>query len=367
VTDNRARRRPAPRALRPEDEFALRESRRRHRDSFDRLPFGILQHAADGRLLQANATLARLLGYPSAEELLGARRPALEEFARLADDRSETLLTHRNGSGIPVRTETREIRDSDGGILYRETRISGLRERPSNEDYARLFERVPLPMWVYDRETLAFLAANEAAVRAYGYTAEEFRGLTILDIRPREELADFRQALGLATGDEFHAVGRHRRKDGSIFSAEVFSRSLNFAGRPARLVVSCDVTERVHSEERLRKSSEGLGALPQWLPRIGEQAARSVADERRLGEIVAGELSGRRGEGQSGAPHERLSERESRVFRALARGRTMTSIARELSISVQTVSTYRSRIFAKMGLHSREDLVRYAARRGLID
>jgi PAS domain S-box-containing protein len=367
VTDHSARRRPAPRALRREDEFALRESRRRHRDSFDRLPFGILQHAADGRLLQANATLARLLGYSSAEELLDADRPALEGLARLAGGASETLLTRRDGSGVRIRAETHEICDSDGGVLYRETRISGLRDGASEEDYERLFERMPLPMWVYDRETLAFLAVNEAAVRAYGWSADEFRGLTILDIRPREEVAGFRQALDLATGGDFHAVGRHRRKDGSLFTAEIFSRALDFAGRPARLVLACDVTDRVQSEERLRQSSAELAALSHRLSRIGELAARSAAAERGLGEIAAEELAAGLGEASAGAPHQRLSERESRVFRALARGRTMTAVARELSVSVQTVSTYRSRIFEKMGLRSREDLVRYAARHGLID
>ena len=55
----------------------------------------------------------------------------------------------------------------------------------SEERYRLLFEANPLPMWVYDAETLRFLAVNEAAVRHYGYTRSEFLAMTITDIRPR--------------------------------------------------------------------------------------------------------------------------------------------------------------------------------------
>jgi DNA-binding NarL/FixJ family response regulator len=66
-------------------------------------------------------------------------------------------------------------------------------------------------------------------------------------------------------------------------------------------------------------------------------------------------------------PHERLSERELEVFRLFARGKTLTAIARQLSLSVQTVSTYRARISDKTGLRSREEMIRYAIRNQLMD
>jgi len=60
--------------------------------------------------------------------------------------------------------------------------------RSSSEDqYRLLFEGNPNPMWVYDEETLRFLAVNEAAVRVYGYSREEFLAKTIVEIRPPEE------------------------------------------------------------------------------------------------------------------------------------------------------------------------------------
>ncbi len=66
------------------------------------------------------------------------------------------------------------------------------------------------------------------------------------------------------------------------------------------------------------------------------------------------------------APHERLSDREFEVMRRLGSGLTVTQIAAEMSLSVKTVSTYRTRILEKMGMATNADLVRYASRYGLI-
>ena len=82
-----------------------------------------------------------------------------------------------------------------------------------------LFEASPLPMWVYDAETLAFLAVNDAAVRHYGYSREEFLAMTITrhPARPRTSpalLADVRPAAARARPIAEHLApppqGRHR-------------------------------------------------------------------------------------------------------------------------------------------------------------
>ncbi|MEO8140664.1 MAG: response regulator transcription factor [Gemmatimonadota bacterium] len=81
-----------------------------------------------------------------------------------------------------------------------------------------------------------------------------------------------------------------------------------------------------------------------------------------LAEQLASQLDG---EGKR-APHELLSDREFEVMRRLGSGQTVTEIARELGISAKTVSTYRTRILQKMAAETNADLVRYAARFGLI-
>ena len=108
--------------------------------------------------------------------------------------------------------------------------------------YRALFEHNPMPMWVYDRQTLAFLEVNAAAVEHYGYSRDEFRRMSILDIR---------QDLHVGT-----SPWRHRRKDGSILLVRVSSHPISFAGREARLVVVQDVTESTRTAEELRDSRE---------------------------------------------------------------------------------------------------------------
>lgn len=81
-----------------------------------------------------------------------------------------------------------------------------------------------------------------------------------------------------------------------------------------------------------------------------------------LAERLAGEIAG----ASDRAPHETLSDREFQVFRLIASGQTLTAIAEDLSLSVQTVSTYRTRLLEKMGLTTNADLTRYAHNHGLL-
>src|ERR1700693_4065419 len=85
--------------------------------------------------------------------------------------------------------------------------------RESEERYRTLFEQNPLPMWVYDLGTLSFLAVNEAAIRHYGYSREEFMAMRLTDIRPAEDVPALFQDLATTSpgGNEVH-VRRHRKK-----------------------------------------------------------------------------------------------------------------------------------------------------------
>ena len=70
--------------------------------------------------------------------------------------------------------------------------------------------------------------------------------------------------------------------------------------------------------------------------------------------------------GEHDEPHRLLSDREFEVFKLLADGKTISEIANQLSLSSNTVSTYRSRVLEKMNFHSNADLTRYALERKLI-
>jgi two-component system, cell cycle sensor histidine kinase and response regulator CckA len=122
--------------------------------------------------------------------------------------------------------------------------------RTSEESYRLLFESNPHPMWVYDVETLAFLAVNEAAVDHYGYSADEFLAMSIIDIRPQEEVLGLLQTIREMSANTTTVVFRkHRKKDGTIIDVEGTSREVSLAGRRARLVLAIDITERKRAEE----------------------------------------------------------------------------------------------------------------------
>jgi DNA-binding NarL/FixJ family response regulator len=97
------------------------------------------------------------------------------------------------------------------------------------------------------------------------------------------------------------------------------------------------------------------------------RAIRTLAQGRRyitpaVAELLAESLNA----GDDRPPHEQLSEREMQVFLHLARGESVGQLAEALSLSVKTVSTYRSRVLEKMKLASNSDLTYYALKNGLI-
>jgi PAS domain S-box-containing protein len=123
----------------------------------------------------------------------------------------------------------------------------------SEGQYQILFQANPLPMWVYDVQTLIFLAVNNAAVEHYGYSREEFLARTILDIRPLEDVQRLKQVLpGSDTGLHRAGVWRHRKKNGDIIEADISSQQITFEGRDARLVLARDVTDIRRSTGQLR-------------------------------------------------------------------------------------------------------------------
>jgi len=107
----------------------------------------------------------------------------------------------------------------------------------SENAYRQMFELNPEPMWVYDRATLRFLAVNNAAIRKYGYSAEEFAEKTILDIRPPEDLPRLLHTVAHhAEGHEDTGYWTHIDKHGTEFPVRVRSVGINWYGVDAQLV-----------------------------------------------------------------------------------------------------------------------------------
>ncbi len=139
-----------------------------------------------------------------------------------------------------------------------EKKVDALRDAEAR--YRMLFDANPQPMWVYDTENYAFLAVNAAAIERYGYSRDAFLVMTILDIREADSTpsSGTNVVAGSVTGGVQSGIGRHRIKSGEIIDVEISSRELQFADRPARLVLVNDLTERRRADEALRSTRERL-------------------------------------------------------------------------------------------------------------
>ncbi len=125
-----------------------------------------------------------------------------------------------------------------------------------------LFATNPYPMWIQNCENFRFLEVNDAAAKAYGYSRDEFLQMTLLDIRPAEDVASLVQDVGKRQdGYRNSGIWRHRRKDGSILYVEIMGFEFQQGGVREKLILAFDVTERHRIAEALRESQESLQAL----------------------------------------------------------------------------------------------------------
>jgi PAS domain S-box-containing protein len=139
---------------------------------------------------------------------------------------------------------------------------------PQDASFRLLFASNPLPMWVYDIDTLAFREVNDAAIAHYGYSRSEFLAMRLTDIRPPEDLPQLLEEVEALrdAGNRERSPGsvdiwRHRLKDGRIRMVELASQPLTFAGGHGVLVVIHDVTELRQAQQALTQYAQRLAIL----------------------------------------------------------------------------------------------------------
>ena len=254
-------------------EQALRESEEKLRLVFENAFDGIsiIEEAADpmeSTLVECNPRYAEMAGRSRSEMLeFGNTRRLNINLSKVEREYIEGGVAFRGSfrwerpdgkdniieyTGVPIEMRGKKYTigiDRD----VTEARRADQRVRESQHRYQHLFESSPIPLMIYDKETLAILEVNPATIDHYGYSRKEFLAMTVRDIRPPEDVPGFLAYIG-TEADEGARTGtwRHRRKDGSIMQVEIKSHAVDWKGRSARLVLVHDVTDLLQIEGELR-------------------------------------------------------------------------------------------------------------------
>jgi PAS domain S-box-containing protein len=136
---------------------------------------------------------------------------------------------------------------------------------PQNEDnvytygnYHKIIEESPVPMYIFDLNTLEFLEVNKAALIQYGYKKEEFLSLLATEIRPKEEVDSLKVAI-----QDFHTTyydfgnWKHLKKNGETFFVHIYAYGTTYKGRKAQFVMAIDVDQKVEAQnELIEKNAE---------------------------------------------------------------------------------------------------------------
>jgi PAS domain S-box-containing protein len=152
----------------------------------------------------------------------------------------------------------------------------------AQERFRLLFDSNPIPTWVFDMETLLIVAVNATALKTYGYTHEEFLRFKITDIRPPEDVPSLLDSIHKENASsEDSGPWRHHKKSGEVIDVQIRSYPLKFLGKPARLVVATDITEKKRAEDALKQSEERLRMI------IANIKDYSVITLDRLGHVTS--------------------------------------------------------------------------------
>jgi diguanylate cyclase (GGDEF)-like protein/PAS domain S-box-containing protein len=270
----------------------LDETHRRLLDAFDVIPEGVAVFDSNDRYVLWNKRYEEMYASSGSTFQIGMKfvdvlRKGLADgaFAEAAGREEEWLAERMARHKLPASTTEQELSDgrwvriqerttADGGSIGVRIDITDLKTREAS--FRLLFDSNPMPMWVYDRTDMRFLAVNEAALRHYGYTREQFLSMTLYDIRKADDWQQLR-AFAPESGRSVGRNSRHVKADGTEIDIVIYSQQLTYEGKQAALVAAVDVTDRKRAEEDLRSTREFLDTVVNNVP-----ATIVVKDARTL-------------------------------------------------------------------------------------
>ncbi len=205
-------------------------------------------------LASACAILVWLHLYGNASTLLGLQVALLAAAISVACIFSFRFLRRTTEVKHKLSGDLLHSQDAGIGLTSELEALSG--------GYRYLFTANPIPMWIFDLATLRFVEVNDAAVEHYGYSLDEFMGMTVHGIRDTADVASQNSILQkLEPGMNPAGTWRHRKKDGSLISVQMTSRELLWKGVPSRFVSAFDVTERLRAERDTAMTNLNLESM----------------------------------------------------------------------------------------------------------
>jgi len=273
-------------------EEALRLTEARYRDIFENVMEGIFQSTPDGYYISVNPMLARIYGYPSAEELLDSisdiqrqvyvRAERRDEFKHQIQasglvTRFESEVYRHDGSTIWISESARVVRDTDGNVLYYEGTVEDITDRKRAEEalreseilYHSLVESLQQNLFRKDREG-RFTFANSRFCESLGLTLDQLVGRTDADFFPAELAAKYQadDQKVMTAGQTFETVEEHPGLDGSTTYVQVVKTPLMDpeGGVLGVQGMFWDVTERHRIEDALAYERNLLRGLIENMP-----------------------------------------------------------------------------------------------------
>ena len=265
------------------------ESEEKYRSFFENSMDGILITVTDGQILAANPAACRMLQMTEKEICSAGRfnivdpedkrvNEAIKKRQKNGYVKAEVTFIRKDGSKFPgeltssvflgVRGEKRTsliIRDIS------EKQRAEEKIRVSNENNRLLFNYAPLPSWIYDRNTLNIVDVNEAAIKHYGFSREEFLSMGIKDLRAAGDLPrllEHLENIHKQKGDTGFSICDHLKKNGDKIRVETFGYHLKFAEKDCTLVTNLDVTEKENALRELKDNTAKL-EIAQKIAKLG--------------------------------------------------------------------------------------------------